>query len=551
MKEELGVKGGKKEKKLTWLNFLRKQKKKQQELAQEKKKELEKKKKILKEITIRNLKQEKGKEQETSPSFKRRKVAITKTQKKKKLEIKQEILEEKQEILEKKQENLKKNIEPLEKGDLEEKKTLAKTEEITDKKKETILPTQQERKEKKDSTISYSDLQKPKDILEESSKNKSSVKKVALEEIKELQIPTTKEEQKEKDTIQLEAQITKIIQNQLEKQKLELKKIEEELYQKQKQLNNPLKIEEMEELKKELEKLTTFLEHIKKNLASLEKTFQLKFPVTEPDFTLIALVEEYQKSFQKKWELEKKLKDNKEFASIMEQLLYIEKKKEELEKKLEIQKKETEENESKIQKMEDDITEIDSTQLEIEKFIKEQENILADIKQKLKETVQITKKVEIITKQVNHSFLELFLLMGLLKKNLGLSGGIVNFMKATILLDIIHELCTPIQKQVIRKEINVTDYQNLITDSMNSTKNLEKLMDENIGKLSSIRYQLEHFYQEYSHLESFQEAIKNLDSLEKTFQEKKKDISKMKSEINKAFDKNQEKVKKYGSIEII
>lgn len=346
----------------------------------------------------------------------------------------------------------------------------------------------------------------------------------------------------------LEKQIIKILEENIEENRFKLKKLDSEIHTIEKEIDNLNTDEDIEDLEKEIEELIKKLNKIKTQIESLQKTFEYNFPVKDPDNYLIYLVDEFKIKRKNENELSDKLKDKKEFKSIIDKIMEIEEKQEELLQKTEERKNKLDLDNQKVEKMNNNIIDIEDMKKRIENMLNQQNKLLEDVKEKVNETVHITEKVDYITKSVKHSLFELFMLMGILKHNLSIKNNVIAAISAKIALDAILKMTTPIEEKVITKVSDVKDYEKLIDSCLNDSGKLKNIIDENLTDIESIRYKFENEYKECSYLPSYQEVIKNLNILEIDIKERKKDVIKMEQEIQIQLEKNNAKIKKYGSI---
>ena len=324
--------------------------------------------------------------------------------------------------------------------------------------------------------------------------------------------------------------------------------MDSELYTIQKNIESLTEEKELLLLEEEIKRLLDKIESIKKQILSLEKTFEFKFPIEEPDNYLIYLIEEYKNNRKEEIDLGKKLKEKKEFQSLVDTMIEIEEKQEIVQKQLEEKKEQMELEEEQIKKLQDDMIDIEEIDKRMNQMIEKGNKALEDITSKVNETIQITEKVNYITTQVNHSLLELFLLMALFKRNLSIKNSVLAATTAALALDMILKMTTPVQEKKVEKEIKITDYKNMIENCITDTEFLENTIHQNLNNISSLRYTFEHNYQSCSYLPSYQEALEKLSKLEENMKEHKQNIRKMKQDMEYQLEKNDAKVKKYDSI---
>lgn len=351
-----------------------------------------------------------------------------------------------------------------------------------------------------------------------------------------------------KDTDYFEKQILKILDQQIDENNYQLKKMDSEMHTIEKEIDSLINKEDVEEFENEIQLLIEKLNYIKRQISSLQKTFEFNFPVEEPDNYLIYLVDEFKDKVKSNILLSNKLKENKEYKSILDRIVEIEEKQELLLEKVNEKKDQLNLDNEQVEKMNNDVVDIEDMKKKIEHMLSVQTNLLNEIKIKVNETVHITERVDYITKSVNHSILELFLLMSILKHNLSIKNSVIAAVSAKIALDMIMKMTTPTKEKVVTKVSDVNNYEDLINSCLSDTGKLEKLMDENLNSISSIRYAFEHDYKECSYLPSYKETLDKIYSLEEEMKTKKVEIIKMKKETELQLEKNNTKVIRYGSL---
>ena len=513
MTKIIGSKGGKNDRKILLLNT-KKEKRKKQLLLEEENIEKEKIKDKKEKETILNsiLKMNKEKRIKTPNN---NDININETQKKKNTPS-----DKQKPSIEKKP--LQETIE----------KQKAKEKEVPKTPESNIIPkTDKVPSNKKDNTQTSS---RKKNIIppQDESQEKNS----------------TKDENNVDITEYLKMEITNILENNIKDNIYELKKMDSTFYTIEQKIEYAEDDSDIKEIEYEINELLKQLDYIRKELASLEKIFELNFPVEEPDNYLIYLVDEYKDRIKNKKELSDDLKHNKAYKSIVDRIVELEAKKEELLEKVEAKKEQFELEDGKLEEMNNSIISIEEAAINIKNLVDKQNEMLMEVKRQVDKTVHVTEKVKYVTKSINHTFMELFLLMSLFKRNLSMRNNAVAVVQTTIILDLINKMCTPITEKVTIKESDVADYQGMIKDCLSDTSKLDSYIDNSLDNISSIRYTFLYDYKECSHLPEYQETIKNLDKIEEDMKTKKDEIKRMNKEIELELEKNNAKVKKYGSL---
>ena len=157
----------------------------------------------------------------------------------------------------------------------------------------------------------------------------NAIKKINGHNVKEL-------EQNITDVDYLEKQIIKILEQQIDENRYQLRKMDNELYIIGKEIDDLDEKEDIVLLTKEIETLIEKLKYIKRQIESLRKTFAFDFPIEEPDNYLIYLVDEFKEQRKNYQLLNDRLKENQEYKNIIDRISEIELKQEELLEKIRV-----------------------------------------------------------------------------------------------------------------------------------------------------------------------------------------------------------------------
>lgn len=530
----IGARGGKKDRKITFRNLKRNKKKEEVIEEESKKKELKKQNVIKKQENI---------------------IQITKEEKEQEKEEPIDLLEDAP-TLDKKHGNMKESINKIKNDSIEvtykfnrEKAEKKNTQEkkiqkgINEKEIEKNLNFNTQ--EKKNSNTIKKDIPP---IIEKNDENTfipiyKDTKAVGKRNVEDNKESILQKEEKELNF--LEKQIIKVLEDDINEKKFQLKKIDSEIYTLEKNIEDTVSQEEMVELEKEIEILMKLVEKIKRQIDSLEKTFDDKIPLTDTNNYLIYLVEEYKSRRKEEIEFKKVLKDNQKYSSLTDTMIEIEEKQKSLNEKLQEKKDEMMIDNERMEKLNDKVVDIEEMNDKIKSLMIDSNKALEEIKIKLEEEVPITEKVDYISKTMDHTLWQLFLLMAMFKRNLSMKNNAVNSISNLVILDIIMKMTTPIITKQVSYEYNVKDYEYMIRKAASDTNYLENVIDNNLDKIDSIRYNFMHNYRECSYLESYQNALDKLNRLEENIKERKNDVAKMKKEMEYQLEKNNAKVKRY------
>ena len=537
----IGARGGKKDRKITFRNLKRNKKKEEIIEEESKKKELKKQNEIKKQENI---------------------IQITKEEKEQKKEELINLLEDVP-TLEKKNGNIKESINKIKKDSIEvaykfNHKEVEK--QITQEKEVEKQITQEKEIEKQNRK--EKEIEKDLDFKKNSDTIKKDTPPIIEEKDENTFIPIYKDtktvgkrnvednkknvlQKEEKELNFLEKQIIQVLEDDINEKKFQLKKIDSEIYTLEKNIEDTVSQEEMVELEKEIEILMKLVEKIKRQINSLEKTFDDKIPLTDTNNYLIYLVEEYKSRRKEEIEFKKVLKDNQKYSSLTDTMIEIEEKQKSLNEKLQEKKDEMMIDNERMEKLNDNIIDIEEMNNKIKSLMIDSNKALEEIKIKLEEEVPITEKVDYISKTMDHTLWQLFLLMAMFKRNLSMKNNAVNSISNLVILDMIMKMTTPTITKQVSYEYNVKDYEDMIRKAASDTNYLENVIDNNLDKIDSIRYTFMHNYRECSYLESYQNALDKLNRLEENIKERKNDVAKMKKEMEYQLEKNNAKVKRY------
>ena len=287
----IGARGGKKDRKITLRNLKRNKKKEEMIEEESKKKELKKQNVIKKQENI---------------------IQITKEEKEQEKEELIDLLEDAP-TLEKKNGNMKESINKIKNDSIEVtyKFNHKEIEKQIAQEKEIEKQIAQEKEIEKDLDFKKDSNTIKKDtppIIEEKEENTfipiyKDTKTVGKRNVEDNKKNVLQKEEKELNF--LEKQIIQVLEDDINEKKFQLKKIDSEIYTLEKNIEDTVGQEEMVELEKEIEILMKLVEKIKRQIDSLEKTFDDKIPLTDTNNYLIYLVEEYKSRRKEEIEFKK------------------------------------------------------------------------------------------------------------------------------------------------------------------------------------------------------------------------------------------------------
>lgn len=460
----------------------------------------------------------------------------------------QQILNEVNNIKVQKDKDHKKKIVNIRKDSVEEVVTIDEKENIRNKRTNVGSPTNKEEHEIK-KEIPHKDLlikddlekvETVKEIKQQRGKKSEPRKKVGIDE----------SPSKIENINYIEKEIIMILDDTIKENNYQLKLLDSDLELLKRKSETSLEPEEIDELEKEFIDLIDRLETIKRSMEILERNLDLKFYPSEDNY-LIYLIDEYKDKIRDDILLKGQFKDFKKedsYKNIMENIVDIEYRKQQLEERIIEKRDDLELRDEELKEFNKESLKFEEISSSIKAMTDMQKQALDEINELVDKSVNIEERIEVVTKY-SGSLLERFLLIGALwkmsskKEANGMAAA-----SALLALDMIKEICTPKTEEIKRYYADIEDYQNTIKNSLSDSKKIDILIKDSLSNISSLKGDFERDFGEFSHLREFKDTMNRLDEVEKDMEERQDYMIRINKEMQYQLEKNDAKVKNYGSI---
>ena len=371
--------------------------------------------------------------------------------------------------------------------------------------------------------------------------------------------PKTKEEQKANDFIEEKTILNEImiktntleeIEKMLKENFYEIQKIQFELDILEEKEEDEVIAEEVERLLEELNKLIKKFEEIKKDF--FKENYEEIYKSPNNDGYINQLIKEYQVAFTESQTNEASLlqiKQIEEYIILINEIIDIENRKDELNQTLENKKEELEIRDKEFEKLKDETVNVEKMNNYIESFASDQELIIKQIEEKVRNAETITKKSEYKTQlAINYTRLLVSTLALATTKSFP-PTGFGNALKMGLMIASIGGMASSIrmrQKETkVITNVTFTDYANEIISGINNVDNMSLMLDK---AMMDIKFLKDDFAKEFSEyindIPEYYEIITKLDTIEKDLLVKQELAKKFNKKLEKVLDKNNVKVKR-------
>lgn len=294
-----------------------------------------------------------------------------------------------------------------------------------------------------------------------------------------------------------------------------------------------------------LDKLIERIEVIKKELEFIKKSVNLDNSYQLDDSYIIYLMEEYRNKYNQGFDAQALLdiKDNKEYQGLLKQLYDIDKATLNLQDKVDILLDDLETRDKEFEVFKLSLEEEEKSFEEIDKLIKNSDQLLLELKDKIDNSTHVIERVEYVTKKVNHHLDKLLIAYMLLAKNplLGKTAGLLIKTQASLML--FNRMLNPEIEKKVYNDISVDDYESEIKSGLSSINDVFSLMDKTVDQVSKLKDEFRKQFDSYD-IPEYKEAMSKLDKLEKSLDERRTSLVKVKDDFDKELIKNNAKVKK-------
>lgn len=362
-----------------------------------------------------------------------------------------------------------------------------------------------------------------------------------------------KEERQEKEEI-LEFKVATELERLLKENRYQLKRLYTELDIVQKSKDSIYQVSDTEEAIEEIERLLTYLEQIKKELEVIHKSHNLDHIYELKDSYFTGLVEEYKSYVKNQQVIDDAMKDLKrsdEYTDLMKRILEFERMQEELSLELEEKKNEFEERDIDFELLQDEYLDLEKASKEIENLIIDSERYLKEIENKVSEAVEVTKRTEIKLHYAMGVLTRALLLISFFKMNPKPKANLVTAVETIIAVNLIQKLLTPRRDEKTITEYHYQDYHSMITNALSDMDSIDYLVKDGIHQIQDLKKTFEREFASYETVfPEYKDLIYSITQIEKNLLEREDYMHRMKDEMKKQLNKNNEKVLEYERLSV-
>lgn len=412
-----------------------------------------------------------------------------------------------------------------------------------------IAPTQDEIKEPKEQK--KKNQQEPIPIEKQVKKDDIEIKeKIINEEKKRITFPNNIQNQEHYNDISIKTDTLDEIERVLIKNYNEIQTIKHEIDILEKQ-------EQDEVIKEEIEKLIEYLNQLIKKFEQIKKDFyQTNLEQitnhTNNDNYISQLIEEYKTNVMNNTLNESVLKNIKqieEYISVIDNIILIETKKDDISNKLNDKKETLEIRDTDFDELKDKYIDIEKLNNHIDLFEKEYNQTIKAIESKVSNATNITKSAEYKSEiAINYA--------RLLTSTLILASTPAipftregNILKMGLMMAAVAGISSSIkvrtkESKVITK-IDFIDYEQEILSNISNIKDMSLMIDKTMIDIKNIKTEFQKQFSEYIHLiPEYYQMMCNLDSIEKELSVKYTIAKEYNQKLNASLEQNNVKVKR-------
>lgn len=340
------------------------------------------------------------------------------------------------------------------------------------------------------------------------------------------------------------------LEKMLKKNYYEIKEMDYELSILEQKEEDEITLKEIDHILEELNILLRKLEQIKKEF--YQKNYEEIHKFTSNDGYIKQLIEEYKQNLYEqdtKSSSILKVKQIEEYIDMINDIIDIENRKEQVEDKLIHKKGTLEIKEDEFDKLKEDYTDIEKMNQSIDYFSIEQDRMIANIDSKVNASETITKTAEYKTDLViNYTRL-------LASTLLFASAGIIpptrkgNFLKVGLIAASVATLASSIRTRTkeskVTTKISFTDYSREITNGIRNVEEMNLMIDKTKLDIKFLKKEFEKEFSEYaSIMPEYATMISKLDSIEKDLAVRSQLAKEYDKKLKDTYHKNNVKVKK-------
>lgn len=414
-----------------------------------------------------------------------------------------------------------------------------------------------EEKEPKDLVVPHfiQDLVEEKEVNPKGKKNKATfLEEVELkEEIKPkeesgLNVSENNLEKPELIKISIIEELDKIICNDAH----ELRDIKYQIEVLQQQEKNEVLLENVEKIQKELEELIKKFENIKKKYSNLYGDISLKDIAFINELSLGNLIRDYLENSKDNIDTSKTINqiyEIKEFIEIINNIIIIEKQKDNVSLEVEEKKEEFGIRDEQFIKMQDKYANVDLINNKVQQYNISITSLLLDIEVKIANSLEVNKRIE-TTKSIVpnlNKVMEATIIMA--TTNLIPPTPLGNLFKATLVASAAHMMVNAFLPKTEEKEIvttTVIDYSNNIKIGKDTISSVLDNIDNAFSEINYMKEMFENEFQQYAKdIPEYDTLIQNIFKMEAELTRQRDIAYSYDYKLDKALDKNNQKIKRY------
>ena len=320
-----------------------------------------------------------------------------------------------------------------------------------------------------------------------------------------------------------------------------------------KEVDNAIEVGELDKISEEIDELVRKLEIIKKEMALLTSSGAFNDIYKLHDPYLENIIDEYKESLLYSKEVldtVTNLENNKLHVSIINKINEFEKEKDKLTKKLNDTKE-------KYEIRDEDFIKWKVNYLNIEDINKNLDNIATLADEKLAEIEELVNKSVDITEVVEHRMMgtleiltRTMIIMAMLRRNPMMQANVAMAGGTLATFNAIRHMINPNLGTRTRLVADITDYKDMIVNTMNDTENINQLINDSLSDVSRMKTIFEDEFKEYQYdFPEYKEIFEKIDKIEKEMFERKQNMVRISHELEYQYNKNNAKVKQYENLD--
>jgi len=312
-----------------------------------------------------------------------------------------------------------------------------------------------------------------------------------------------------------------------------------------------VEIDELIKIEKQFNELIEQIEKIKFEINSLTDSATFKNIHKLNNIELINLIDKYKNTYQKTDILNQldKLEHSELYSNIVKKLIIFETEQNYLENTLNDKKKKYSIRDQEFEEWKDNYFDIEKVIEPISDMINESEKQLIEIEEKVNKAVTVTEVIETKIRSSLGIVSKTLLIMSLLKKNANKNTKISPILQTAIALDLIDKIIKPKKEIEKHYKTDIVDYKNTIISALNDVKSIDSIIDTSLNSINNLKTTFQKEFSDYqNYIPEYLEFLDKLNKLEKEMISKKDNIQKISTNLDIQYNKNKQKVKKYENL---